>query len=134
MGSKHGESNQTISWGKIIVAILIITIIVAGAFFLVKNQNQSNTTSKVKTSDERLVSAWTTDGITVYEFENNGNGTLKLPSSEYKFTYVLNDNKMYIDFESDKAVDSNYEYSFENDKLILKGINSTAGTYTFTKK
>ena len=57
-----------------------------------------------------------------------------LPSSEYKFTYVLNNNKLYIDFESDKATDSDYEYSFENDKLILKGINSTSGTYTFTKK
>ena len=69
MGSKHGESNQRISLGKIVMAIFIIAIIVYGAFFVIKNQNQSNTTSKVKTSDERLVSAWTTDGITVYEFE-----------------------------------------------------------------
>ena len=73
-------------------------------------------------------------GITIYEFDNKGSGKMILPSSEYKFTYVSNNNKLYIDFESDKATDSDYEYSFENDKLILKGINSTSGTYTFTKK
>ena len=41
---------------------------------------------------------------------------------------------MYIDFESDRATDSDFEYSFEGDKLILKGIKSTTGTYTFTRK
>ena len=131
MASKHSDSNKKIisSYGKLILIgiILVITIIVISGF--VKNLGQNS-----KTVDERLIDTWTTDGVTVYEFDNKGKGAMKLPSSEYKFTYVINDNKLYIDFESEKAVDSNYEYSFENDKLILKGINATTGTYTFQKK
>jgi len=131
MASKHGDNEKNNNWGKIIAIAIILIIVVAIAISIIAKSPEQNYS---KETDERLVSTWTTDGTTVYEFESNGKGTMKVPSSEYKFTYVLNDNKLYIDFESDKAVDSNYEYSFENDKLILKGINSTTGTYTFTKK
>ena len=131
MASKHGNNGNNSLFGKAIFIVIILIIIAVGISIFVKSpkQNKEN-----QTADERLISTWTTDGITIYEFDNKGSGKMILPSSEYKFTYVSNNNKLYIDFESDKATDSDYEYSFENDKLILKGINSTSGTYTFTKK
>ena len=130
MASKHGNSRKKSSFGKLFLTISIFAIIVVAIIIFSKSTEQNNNTI----FDNRLINTWTTDGITVYEFYNNGNGSMKLPSSEYKFTYVTNDNKLYINFESDKAIDSDYEYLFENDKLILKGINATSGTYTFTKK
>lgn len=130
MASKHGNYRKKSSIEKKFIAIGILVIIIIAIIFFSKDSKQNNNNF----IDNRLINTWTTDGITVYEFYNNGNGTMKLPSSEYKFTYVTNDNKLYINFESDKAIDSDYEYSFDNDKLILKGINATSGTYTFTKK
>lgn len=129
MASKHSYKKINNSFGKLILIgiVLVIIIIVISGF--VKNSGQNS-----KTVDERLIDTWTTDGVTVYEFDNKGKGAMKLPSAEYKFTYVINDNKLYIDFESEKAIDSDYEYSFENDKLILRGINATTGTYTFQRK
>ena len=133
MASKHSNERKRRSSKKyIILAILIIIAIAIIISFM--SQNKEQTTNSIKTADDRLIGTWTTDGVTVYEFESKSQGKMKLPSAEYKFTYVLNDNKMYIDFESDKATDSNYEYSFEGDKLILKGINATTGTYTFSRK
>lgn len=129
MESKHGNEEKNSFFGKTTLIIVLLVIVAVGISVFVKAPKQDN-----KTVDERLISSWTTDGITVYEFDNKGEGKMKLPSAEYKFTYTVNNNKLYIDFESDKATDSNYEFSFENDKLILKGINSTTGTYTFTKK
>ncbi|MBR3249548.1 MAG: hypothetical protein IKF83_02485 [Clostridia bacterium] len=130
MVSKHGDNEKKSNWGKYIIVIIIILVIVAIAISVMFKSPKKDSS---KLTDERLISTWTTDGTTVYEFESNGKGAMKVPSSEYKFTYVINDNKIYIDFESDKATDSDYEYSFEGDKLILKGIKSTTGEYTFTK-
>ena len=73
-------------------------------------------------------------GTSTLKGDADENGKMILPSSEYKFTYIIHNNQIYIDFESDKATDSDYEYSFENNKLILKGIKATTGTYTFTKQ
>lgn len=131
MASKHGDNEKNNNFSKIIALAIILIIVVAITISVIVKSPKQNSS---RTTDERLVSAWTTDGITVYEFESNGKGTMKVPSSEYKFTYVLNDNKIYIDFESDKATDSDFEYSFDGDKLILKGIKATTGVYTFTKK
>ena len=130
MASKHIDNEKNSNWGKYIVIVIILIIVAIVISIVVKSPKQDF----YKRTDDRLISTWTTDGTTVYEFESNGKGTMKLPSTEYKFTYVLNDDKVYIDFESDKATDSDYEYSFDGDKLILKGIKATTGVYTFTKK
>lgn len=127
MAGKHGENGKYKKLGKYLILIVILIIAIIAISIMIKDDS-------IKVTDERLIGAWTTDGTTVYEFENNGRGTMKVPSSEYKFTYVTNNNKIYIDFESDKATDSDFEYTFEEDKLIFKGIKSTTGTYTFTKK
>lgn len=108
----------------IIIIVIIICIFVLG----ISTQNRN------KNKTDEIIGTWTTDEVTVYEFDGKGNGKLILPSSQYNFTYTLNENIIHIDFESEKATDSDYIYSLDEGKLILNGTNTTAGTYTFTKK
>ena len=108
---------------KNIIIIFIVIIILIIALLIFK-----------KITKNPLIGTWTTDGITVYQFKNKNTGSLIVPLSEYKFTYKIDGNKLYIDFENEKSNDSDYEYSFKDNKLILKGINKTSGTYVFKKK
>lgn len=83
---------------------------------------------------DKLEGTWSYDDVTVYEFDGKGKGSLILPSSQYAFKYQLKKNKIHLDFESDRAKDSDYEYSVEGDQLTIKGIKATAGTYILHKK
>ena len=112
----------------ILFLILIIAIAVYSIFFI------SKVFLKQIEINKELKGSWTTDGYTVYEFYGFGKGALVIPMETYNFNYKIEDNKVFIDFENERSIDSDYEFSFEDDKLILKGINSTTGTYTFTKK
>lgn len=116
-----------------IAVILFVSVVV----FIVKfkrNINKQNIQNENIQQEQALIGVWTTDGVTVYEFEESGNGTLKLPLSEYKFTYKIEGNNLFINFESKETRDSNYEYFFEKENLILKGIKGTTGNYTFYKQ
>lgn len=84
-----------------------------------------------KSKDSKIIGTWTTDGNTIYEFKKGGIGTLILPLSKYKFAYEIEEDKISIDFENNELIDSEYTFSFDNNRLILKG---SRGTFTFTKK
>ena len=112
-----------------ILLIIIIVVIVCSVIFISKPK-ENHEQNKL---EKGLLGSWTTDGYTVYEFYEDGNGALKIPMSDYTFSYTIDENKVSIDFENEKSIDSDYEFSFEDEKLILKGINKTSGTYTFTK-
>lgn len=117
-----------------VVAVILFVLVVV---FIVKFKgdfNKQNSQSEYIQEEKTLIGVWTTDGVTVYEFEENGNGTLKLPLSEYKFTYKIEGNNLFINFESKETRDSNYEYFFEKENLILKGIKGTTGNCTFYKQ
>ena len=83
---------------------------------------------------DKLTGSWTTDGNTVYTFDGKGEGYLTTSISKYKFTYKIKRNVVYIDFKVEKANDSDYEFSVKNNKLTLKGINKTTGSYTLNKQ
>ena len=114
----------------VIIATLFITIIFVHP---IKENDNNQTIDKQDAKENSLIGLWTTDGITIYEFKENEMGVLKLPLSEYTFTYKIQGNKLYIDFESEKTTDSYYEYYIEEDKLILRGIRNTTGEYNFYK-
>ena len=119
--TKHGNSKKT--KGKNLIIILFLLVIIIGIFIVIKNNNNK----------DNLEGSWTTDGVTIYEFNGKGNGVLKVPKEEYKFSYAVNSDKLYIDFVSIKAKDSDYEYTLQNDILTLKGIKGTTGIYTLIK-
>lgn len=131
MGEEYKRKNKSGKKKKnqFAIIVMIIAVILCLIIFIPK-LNKNNESDK---SENKIVGSWTTDGYTVYEFDENGNGKLKIPIAEYEFTYKIEENKIFIDFKNEKSIDSDYEYSFESEKLILKGINKTSGTYVFTK-
>lgn len=120
---KRLKRRKTIKLKNILIALVLIIAIV---IILVDKKNKS--------SGDNLIGNWTVDGTTYYEFNNNGKGKLRVPTGEYTFTYTTKDNIIHLDFESDKATDSDYEYSFKRKKLHLKGVNNYLGEYELTRQ
>lgn len=116
---------------KIILIICIFIAIIASSVIIIK---VIRNIKKNNLKENSLIGLWTTDRVTIYEFKDNGKGMLKLPLSEYEYSYKIDGNKLHIDFESEETTDSDYEYYFENDNLILKGFYRTRGTYIFHKQ
>ena len=84
--------------------------------------------------DNPLLGRWDLDGITAYEFGEDGMGKLLLPSSEYEFQYTIKGDNLSIDFVHEGARDAAYQFSVQGDTLVLIGGNAnTQDTYTFTK-
>ena len=84
-----------------------------------------------KKGDKELLGTWATEGNTIYEFQKKDKGKMIVPLKEYNFTYKIEDNKLYIDYEDKNANDAEYEYTVEEDKLTIKG---ERGTFKLTKK
>lgn len=101
--------------------LLILAIIIVIVFFIFK----------INSSKNIIIGTWKSDGGTIYEFKKNNHGVMKTFLSQYKFKYKIKDNILSIDFEDEKAIDTDYEYSCEKKKCIFK---SDRGTFTFTKK
>ena len=114
---------------KLIILILIIAMAILCVVYIPRFKNNDNKNEL----EEKIIGSWTTDGYSVYEFYENKKGALVLPIATYDFNYKIEENIISIDFENEKSIDSDYEFSFEGEKLILKGINNASGTYTFTK-
>ena len=102
----------------LVVLLIIIIIFIALLFLLPRKGND-------------LIGTWTTDDVTVYQFNKGGTGALIVPLGTYDFTYKTEKDKLSIDFESEESIDYEYKYYFKDDKLILEGTN---GKFTFKKK
>ena len=110
---------------KIIISIIMILLGIVLLIYLI------NDTQKNNKEENKLIGKWTTDGVTIYTFNEDKTGTLKVSLGEYDFNYKIEeDNKLFIDFKDEKSEDTKYIYSFKDKKLILK---STNGTFNFTK-
>ncbi len=107
---------------NILIMIVLLIIVLVLLFFIVK--------ALLRPKNE-LLGTWTTDGITIYQFDENDTGKMIASSREYEFTYKVSGDKLTIDFKNEKSADRTYDYSIEDDKLILKFENKT---YTFVKK
>ena len=105
----------------LILFILIIFLLLDLCIFAGKKNKKYNNT---------IVGTWTTDGVTVYRFNKDNTGALIVPLGDYDFIYEIKKNSLFIDFKSEKSIDSKYNYYFEKDKLILEGSN---GVFTFSR-
>ena len=110
---KHKKRKLNIKRVITIIVIVILLII----FITHKSKN-------------KFVGSWISEGKTIYEFTTNKEGFMKTPISKYKFKYEIKDNIISIDFIEKDLIDTDYEYTFKDDKLIMK---SDRGTFTFTK-
>ena len=84
-----------------------------------------------KSFKNSFVGTWISEGGTIYVFHKDHSGSMKTSLSEYQFTYAVKNQFISIDFEDEKNIDSDYEYSFDKNKLILK---SEKGLFNFIKK
>lgn len=81
-----------------------------------------------------LTGIWTLDGVTSYQFDEDGHGALLLPEKKYGFTYTLDGDQLSIDFASKRASDGTYTVTMDGDRLILEGGKGTIGaTFEFEK-
>lgn len=85
-------------------------------------------------SKPTIIGRWDMDGTTVYRFEKDGTGALVLPTKEYEFTYVIEDNVLRIDFVDEAALDANYTFEVQKSVLFLTGGPGDAKTdYALTR-
>ncbi len=66
-----------------------------------------------------LYGNWILDEVTGYEFDRNGKGVMSVQSSEYPFTYQIDGDQLFIDFELESAADRTYTYTIDDDVLKL---------------
>ena len=62
--------------------------------------------------DNPIVGKWSTDKGTVYQFNKDYTGKLILAIGEYNYKYEIKDDKVIIDFESEKSTDRYLIVSF----------------------
>ena len=70
---------------------------------------------------EQLIGTWAADEYTSLRFNEYGQGSMILPESEYEFRYVLEDDKLTLDFVSKRAKDAEYTVSIDEDSMKLTG-------------
>lgn len=84
---------------------------------------------------DALKGTWDLDGVTVYEFDGKGAGSLNLPSNSYAFTYEIKNGTLSIDFESEAARDKTYTFTADKNKLTLTdGEGTDSKTFELTKQ
>ena len=112
---KKQNSNKWILFGTVILLIAIVMFVYS-----------------LKSSP--LKGTWSMDDVTTYEFYNHNKGAMILPSVEYEFTYIIEENCLFIDFAYEGAKDAEYIFEIEGNSLILEGGNATTkGRYVLTK-
>ena len=96
-----------------IITVILVVVLVLSVLLIVKSCSSGG--------GDVLHGTWDLDGVTVYQFDGNGHGSLNLPSNTYPFTYEIKDNELHIDFESDAARDAAYSFSVKNGVLTMTG-------------
>ena len=85
-------------------------------------------------ADNKLVGKWDIDGITGYQFNDDGTGAMLLPHTSYEFTYKIDGKNIVFDFKDEKVKDGTFTFEVKGDKLTLvDGENTIGGTYELTR-
>ncbi len=84
-------------------------------------------------AERSLHGLWSVDGVTKYRFEKDGVGALVVPAADYPFTYKVEDDVVYIDFNNPSLHDATYYFKVKGAELTLDDYNSAA-IYTLTKE
>ena len=68
-----------------------------------------------------LEGRWNLDGTTIYEFYEDGKGSLVLTTMTFEFNYTVDGDMVSIDFVDERATDAKYECYITEDFLMLTG-------------
>ena len=122
-GKKQVRKRKTVF--ILLFGIVLAALIIAAICFQAVRANEDDFPSN------GLKGVWQLDEVTAYEFDGKGNGFLHTGINDFSFTYDLQDDMIQIDFESESATDSHYQYEIKGNVLTL-----TLGdkVYSLTKK
>ena len=85
-------------------------------------------------TDKRIIGTWDYDTVTVYRFDKNGEGALLLPNESYAFTYSVEEDRLFVDFENESLTDHTYIFTVNGSKLTLAAEESAGTEYVLTRK
>lgn len=122
-GGRNKPSSRRFNQTHVIMICLAVLLIVSIVIAIVLIQ-------KPKKSND-LTGRWSLDDVTVYSFDDNGRGEMVLPLNTYEFSYVVEGDKIKIDFINENAEDREYSYLISSDTLTMVGADGTE--YRFTK-
>ncbi len=84
-----------------------------------------------KVSVEDLAGTWTVDGVTTYQFEADGSGSMILPKHTYSFKFTVEDDLLSLQFENSRIGKADFSFAMIGDILKLER-EEEAGTAEFT--
>ena len=79
-----------------------------------------------------VLGVWNYDTVTSYQFDKSGEGSLIVPDNTYPFSYLIDRNLMFLDFEDASLSDMIFQYSVKNNTLSI--INKSTGQELILKK
>ncbi|MCM1287655.1 MAG: DUF5640 domain-containing protein [Clostridium sp.] len=98
-----------------------------------------NDTANAESPNSKLNGSYFYEEDTIYDFDGEKFGCLHLLIDEeefkYGYQYTVENDRLYIDFNSEELHDAVYTFSISGDKLTLTGEEGTAGgVYELTRK
>ena len=76
-----------------------------------------------KAAAEDISGTWTVDGVTIYQFRENGTGVLMLPEHSYSFTYTAEGDELELDFDDPDVGEAVFRFEGEEDRLNLERVS-----------
>ena len=119
-GAEQKKNNKLILY--ICLGIAVVVFVVAAVLFI-KGSVTPNTDNGQAADNSVYISAfkgkWDVDKITSYEFDGAGKGVMHTAIDDYDFSYTADSAKLYVDFVSQDADDTQYTYRINGNDLVL---------------
>lgn len=137
----------------IIITAVILAVIIIAVVLILKSCSDSADDGNVKTvelpttseiptiaiqgnpieSAENVMGEWTLDGVTSYEFYDDGTGNLITSTTDFLFYYAVEGNILTLDFADDSVTDALYECYLDTDTLTFDD-TATQRMYVLTRR
>lgn len=115
-------------------SVCVLALVVLFFVFSCGCRNNQDISSQIEVTSDELIGIWKLDSVTKYTFDGRGNGKMAVSDSEYEFNYTINNDEIKIDFVSESAQDSTYEFIIDENKLTLLSKDKNKGTFELTKE
>ena len=115
-------------------SLCVLALVVLFFAFSCGCRNNQDISSQIEVTSDELIGIWKLDSVTKYTFDGRGNGKMAVSDSEYEFNYTINNDEIKIDFVSESAQDSTYEFIIDENKLTLLSKDKNKGTFELTKE
>lgn len=115
-------------------SVCVLALVVLFFAFSCGCRNNQDISSQIEVASDELIGIWKLDSVTKYTFDGRGNGKMAVSDSEYEFNYTINNDEIKIDFVSESAQDSTYEFIIDENKLTLLSKDKNKGTFELTKE